>query len=776
MMKLTSEDYKYLVILILSTLIIHHQWIFNFDILTSGDVIYFFKETSLDYFNIPSLWICNDQFGAPSIVFATFPIYFLYGLFAHLGFEYSIGLRILFCYIIVIAPIFSMYILTKNLSKSTLIAIISSIAFSYSIYFLFLQSIHLNLAVADSLVPLELYLFIEGLLRKSYRLICAASILNFIIGIYDFRIAYINIFLLTIYLLIYLTLSSRSLESLRSSIKLFFIFIILFITYNTYWLLPLISMQKVSSNVYFDRGLFGNQFFNILTALTSFHPFWTGSTPSIFIIQPIPIYIWLIPILSFVSLLLIKKDLNLFYFAVIALLGVILTKQSGPPFTELYSWLYYHFPGFNAFREASKFYLLTILSYSILIGYTTFIIKKYLSRKSGIISLIFILSVLSLFCYNTLPLLTGNIKNVFEPKVIPDDYISIRDQLISDTDYYRTFWIPHSNRFSFFSDLHPRIEAFDVVQNDWTYMFKNDDYRDPISTVSSLVASNYSDFLFDSASIRYIFLPYDNYDEIYSKYGGEKNDYSEILNSSIWVKCVDKNLSRTIIYENENYYPRIYIPRYTYIIRNADQLNELLKNYDGRSTTAIIFQKDALKSDICSDINVSSMKMESRGYTAGGMNPFIELRNPKEDSLISNFTNKYMASDIDIISNHNFEHTIRLSNVREPFILVLGENFDANWKFYNLGYRDTISSINLIDYFSILFEQFLPEKNHILINGYANAWYVDPDELHMNKTATIRLYYLPQSYAIIGIIITGGMLILTVFFIFIVMPRCVRHG
>ncbi len=51
-----------------------------------------------------------------------------------------------------------------------------------------------------------------------------------------------------------------------------------------------------------------------------------------------------------------RKREYILFFALVALVGMLLGKQVSEPFPTLYNWLYETLPGFNAFREASKFY------------------------------------------------------------------------------------------------------------------------------------------------------------------------------------------------------------------------------------------------------------------------------------------------------------------------------------------------------------------------------------------------------------------------------------
>jgi|GEM_PF-7061107 len=60
-----------------------------------------------------------------------------------------------------------------------------------------------------------------------------------------------------------------------------------------------------------------------------------------------------------------RRRRYILFFAVLSVIGILLSKQVSDPFGNLYYWLYDNFPGFNAFREASKFYILIALGYAV---------------------------------------------------------------------------------------------------------------------------------------------------------------------------------------------------------------------------------------------------------------------------------------------------------------------------------------------------------------------------------------------------------------------------
>ena len=89
-------------------------------------------------------------------------------------------------------------------------------------------------------------------------------------------------------------------------------------------------------------------------------------------------------------------------------------------------------------------------------------------------------------------------------------------------------------------------------------------------------------------------------------------------------------------------------------------------------------------------------------------------------SAISGFN----KPNVTFIENAPTSVTVHISNATTPFYLVYRETYDKYWAaYYTNG-------------------TMVPPKYHILVNGFANAWYI-------NKTGsyTIKLYYTIQTYA-----------------------------
>ncbi len=92
-------------------------------------------------------------------------------------------------------------------------------------------------------------------------------------------------------------------------------------------------------------------------------------------------------------------------------------------------------------------------------------------------------------------------------------------------------------------------------------------------------------------------------------------------------------------------------------------------------------------------------------------------------------------------------------SARSPFFLLLDEKFDPEWRIY---IKDKFSSKSLIDK-HILNTLFLHQEEnvpHLEVNGYANAWFIDPAKYVQKEDFEIVLEYWPQRIFYLSFIIT----------------------
>jgi len=421
-----------------------------------------------------------------------------------------------------------------------------------------------------------------------------------------------------------------------------------------------------------------------------------------FVRQPIAWYFWLIPIMAFSTLLFYKKSKHkkeIIYFGVISMLGVFFTKQADQPLQAAYEWLYNNFPGFNLFRDASKFYLVTGVGY---LGLLTLALKHLKDRQErffkNYLFYLFSFTILFIGFLNSWPLITNKIGTMFVPRHIPDDYLVLEGFILKQPEFFRTFWTPAYSQWGPYSNQKPEVSNVSVIQNVWGEL---SDFNNAGETIQDQILSVYkkdfSEFLFDSASIKYVIVPirdYENDDDFYRHYGGKSNEnikdwYAQELDGLSWLKKIDIGTKELVVYENENYRPYIY-------------------------TTA---EQETIHRNV---------PYESVTFTQ---------KNPTE-------------------------YNVQLRNISKPVYLDFSESFHPNWE---LRAGD-------FSWLSVLLDRnyFLDDGDHFKNDAGLNSFLIDPQKVCKDFTCKrnadgtydigLTLYFEPQSYFYLGLIISGSTL------------------
>lgn len=562
------------VILIISIFLVifsvYHTWFFSTGILSHGDWTFFFPETQAYFYHFSfSIWNNVNSLGRVVLEMGQAPTFFAYGLLGNLfGTDFSLNERIIYFFPIALLTPISSYILLNKFFQSRVAVLIGVLTYSFNTYFLVIQTGHLTLMAAFSLAPLILYLYINTLETKKIIWAIICGLFFYLSSMYEPRGAYILsgvLFLYSLYFMLFL----KGGHSLNNVVKTFILAYLPFLIVgllNFYWIFTLINIGVIASNELFQRSLYGNEFFSILNSFTLFHPFWTGAKLEIATSQPIAAYFWLYPILALLGLIINRKNKYIVFFAAISLIGIFLTKQSDIPFSNVYSWLYEHFPGFNAFREASKFYSLTALGYSVLIAsFFSWLWQKELNTSlKKYLRYIITISFISLLLWNTKPLITGEIGALFKTRTSPADFLIVRDFLLNQNSYFRTLWIPVTSRWSTQTALHPMISMGNKVDTDWGQILKtwDIDVRQENNIVESLRSRKIEDLL-SRASIKYVIVSTRLSDNEEDWTGPVDNRvfYINEVNKLFFLKKVDIGTKEIAIYENKNFRPHIYLTK-----------------------------------------------------------------------------------------------------------------------------------------------------------------------------------------------------------------------
>lgn len=552
---------------LLTLTLVYHAWFFNYSIRTHGDWMFLHKEalTSLraHYF---SLWLSDYSFGRVLLDVGQAPTYAAYGFLAKfLGLGFAFGERVVHMWPAVLVAPAGAYFLSLHLVKNKHAALVGAIVYSSNTYALILQTGHLTLAVAYGLLPWALLYFIRTIERKSLRdaIICAIAL--GLCGAYEPRAAYITLAVLFFFALFKIVLEavrSRDLREILRHSAFAFLPIAIYGLLSLYWVLGLMKVDSLLDDSVLSRGLFGNAFQSLPAAFTLQHPFWNFSQPIPFVVNDVPIYFWLIPVFAFCGFYLSRNNPKIAFFGLLALVGVLLGKQVDAPFHGLYGWLFANVPGFNAFREASKFYFITALAYSVLIAaFANWLVKNRATLNLSKLRLRYVppVAVLMLilpFLPNLYVVATNRLGTTFAERSIPKDYETFRQFVLNQKDYYRILWLPRDSRWSVQTVQHPRVDGPTVTEGDWKGLLDSDRLQSRASALAEPLMKNFSNDLLDQSSIKYVVVPPRdsmNDDDFYVHYGHERQAYIDELDKLSYLKRINNSDDGLAIYENSGF-------------------------------------------------------------------------------------------------------------------------------------------------------------------------------------------------------------------------------
>ncbi len=507
---------------------------------------------------MPSAWDGWHGFGKPNILLWRAPLDTAYGMFARFGFGQDVSDKFLvFWPIMLLLPV-SGYLVAKKVAGSVLGGIAGAIVFAYNTYFLAIDTQgHELITVAAAFGMLALWAFMEACDRESRRFTLLSSLSLAVCGFVDFRIAYLFAPILAAYAAFAAATKKRR-EPLVFATAIFSLFAAL----NAFWILPSLAAGNLTDNTVLDRGLFGDQFSNLSAALTLFHPFWNGAQPVWFQLQSIPAAFWAIPALALAGLYARRRDGRVLFFAAIAIIGVFLAKQAEPPFANVYDWLFRHVPGFSAFREATKFYVLIALGYGCLIAALVDAAVSWRPRYLGgrAAGMIVFLAAITLFLPNTLPLIDGRIGAMFVSRATSDVGLAV-DAFVEDhARGFRTIGVPRNVDWRAYSLSTPRTANENLIAQ---LNLLDGGVAQLASQSFPIGAESFADprtpRLLDLGAVRYVYLPpTDDVSGDPYRFYAPREQFVAALDSLPYLKKVDTGIEGITLYENPDARPFVY--------------------------------------------------------------------------------------------------------------------------------------------------------------------------------------------------------------------------
>ncbi|MBI5123445.1 hypothetical protein HZA75_06325 [Candidatus Roizmanbacteria bacterium] len=387
--------------------------------------------------------------------------------------------------------LFSSYRFSKLFIKDEIFRVLSSIIFTFNTYILLIVGGgQFGIAFAYAIAPLVLYSLFELLKLGDKKRLIISGLLSGIIIALDPRIALLIFGIGSLWFLFFV----RNLNK-EKLIFIFFNFIIAMLL-NSYWILPALYSvfnQSITSSINSYTSLPGVKFLSFATlenTMSFLHPnFPENIFGKIYFQRP---EFMILPILAFGSILFkVKKEM--LFFAVIGLVGIFLSKGANDPFGEIYLFLFQYVPGFGLFRDATKFYILIAISFSILIPF----FLESLSSRFNKYKIVIVLLFAGYLLFILKPGWSGELNGIFKPKQIPQEYQALETLLKNDKDFGRVLWIPRRQKYGFFNPNHPAVNS--------EVAFKN-------KKIDKISLEQLTEM-----SIRYIVVPYDIDGEIFLK-------------------------------------------------------------------------------------------------------------------------------------------------------------------------------------------------------------------------------------------------------------------
>lgn len=362
------------ILLVLSLMIfsglIFFRWM-NFEHFSTGDSGFVYPEFLRESVHM-TIWVSSGGMGGQSIAVWNHVVSLLDGLFGFFGTTLSVSEKFTTYWPTVFLLPLGIFLLLNRALKNGVAAFVGAVPVPIGSYYLSIATHgHMFLTVAATWMFFSLYFFIR-MLEERKAVFSIISALFFVFsGVYDFRVVYIFVFVFFLYLLFYFFfVSNEALRSDRIRVVLPLLglmgLIVLFL--NIFWLLPTFSVSGNEMSITLNRDLFGNQYFELDDAMYLSHPFWTGYGVAWMSDQPTPWWLSILGVLAWIGFWVGRKNRTVVFFALLSVFGILVSKQVAEPWGNLYYYLYDHLPGFNAFREASKFYVLIALGYSVGIG------------------------------------------------------------------------------------------------------------------------------------------------------------------------------------------------------------------------------------------------------------------------------------------------------------------------------------------------------------------------------------------------------------------------
>lgn len=445
---------------------------------------------------------------------------------------------------------------------------------------------------------------------------------------------------------------------------------------------------------------------------------------------------------------------------------------------KLYEMFFLYIPGFGMFRN---FYIQWMFAftffYTLMFGQALFLI--YASLNSGKVKLISLM--LAIYLTGSAWLFING--HQFNPPYVESD--NVRRHLVMDPEYEKMLEfirnVPYDGKllqFPFNDFNHQVVHGMgdgayigttSIGQLTGVKDFAGYWHTAPYSE-AFLQAAKVKDYktlrkILGLLNIRYVFYNSDPrvYDTTFTGrpftyvrqfLPSTQKDYKEFIKPLVGEKLFEAGSYHLYLTKEESYIPQMYIPK-------ASAVYEYNPKYDRHYEGASSF--------------ISNNKQEDKRVI------YIEKNDCNGKPLLQNFCEKNLfyrgvMPKIYFKKISPTKYKVTISDVENSFILVFSDTFHRNWKlfisknnileepivkiYFNGDIREGKPGNIFIDKktFETIGLRNIPEAQHFPVNGFANAWYIHPEDIGMQREATFiaemidqRLFYFALSISFLGL-------------------------
>ena len=537
---------------------IYRPWFGTLDTFTWGDWGWYFAETVKPWMDFPRIWFTGSMGGIDVSIFQYLPNRLFYGALAQI-FQFEVFDRVVFILPSVIFPIITSFILVRYLTKSNIAASVGAMTYTLNSYLAATRTGHFTLSVSFALAPLILMLLIKSLDERKAIYSVFSGFVSALAFAYEPRAFLLTWAVGIAYGLYYFILEKSSGRERVKLLAYVAVPMVMVLLLHSYAFIGLFYAANQIRTTITNRALFGAGYVNINRALATANFSWDEFSGRS--MQNIPIYFWITTLTSMAGMWLGRRNKVIVFFTIVALGGIFLNKHTNQPFGDLYVWLYKYLPGFNAFREPSKFYFYISLAYTVLTGwFVAWAVKQKYKLLGGLLVAIAILP----FVLNGLTIAQGKIGKLMTPRHMPKEYLVLKEFLQNHPGEYRVLYVPFEVKWGYWDEHIRKSSAAEFVLRHWTDLFP---YRPDETNFSyfnytmSLFASNKSNYLLDLASVRYVLVPSEDLanEDIFTFSWGKRGEFLREVEALTYLQKVDIGDSAIDVFENPDRKPLIYV-------------------------------------------------------------------------------------------------------------------------------------------------------------------------------------------------------------------------